>query len=154
MPQTKVLGVRLDINDLMRLERLAESKGLKVSELARMIIVQYLDNNQDANEQDQGPQVMEIIDRTNKAMENTVNYYIKYCEDYAKELVSLHPNENYEYWYKDCIERRRGWVRDKLIGSIRKADQELSKIITDYDKRSQYLRKMYKSMEIYLTRLL
>ena len=150
--EKNVVCVRLDPEDLRKLERLAESMGLDRSKLLRQIIVQYLDNQQVASS-DNEPQVNEIVERTNKTLEGIVNYYIKYCEDYAKELVSLHPNENYEYWYKDCLKRRRGMIREKMIDLIRKADLEMSKIITDYGKRSQYLRNMYQSMEIYLSRL-
>jgi predicted DNA-binding protein len=150
--KTKVIGVRLDLEDARRLEEIAKTQGLKIGELLRQIIVQYLDNQQDVSS-DNEPQVKDIVERTTKTLEGIVNYYIKYCEDYAKELVSLHPNENYEYWYKDCLKRRRGMIREKMIGLIRNADLEISKIITNYDKRAQYLRNMYQSMEIYLSRL-
>jgi metal-responsive CopG/Arc/MetJ family transcriptional regulator len=154
MPSEKnVICVRLDPEDSYRLEKLAESMGLDRSKLLRQIIVQYLDSHKTGSSENQAPQVLEVVDKTTKQLEGMVNQLIKHCSDFANEVVSLHPNESQDYWYKDCIKRRRGFLREKMIEAIRKADLELSKLIPDHGKRAEYLKKMHQAMEMYLSRL-
>jgi len=135
------------LDSARRLEEIAKKEDVTIGELLRKIIVQYLDN-QPLQDQDQAQdlgKVNEIVNNTIQLFEKTANYVIKYCQDYANEIVSLHPTAQYDYWYKDCLSRKRGLIRDKLLEYIHSADLELQKIIPDHEKRRTYIRRLYQA---------
>jgi metal-responsive CopG/Arc/MetJ family transcriptional regulator len=136
------------------LGKIAESQGLKPSELARQIIIQYIDQAGNLETQAESETVKGILDNAMKKMESVVNYTLKQCEEFANEVVSNHPNEDRNYWKNDCLKRRRGMTREKLLELIRIADQELGKIIPEYNKRSELIRPLYQIVDRLMTRLL
>lgn len=151
--KTKVLGVRLDINDLTRLERLAESKGLKVSELARMIIVQYLDNQLPSPSGNIDPELKtkldQVVENTRRKIEGIIEKYIKHCEDYAREVVERHPNENPLDLKNDCLKRWRGSLMIDVRSIIQKSINELKQLNINDQLRSEYAKKLYQLQDLY-----
>ena len=152
MSKTKVLGVRLDINDLAKLERIAQSRGLKPSELVRQTIIQFIDQA-NVETQSENETVNAILNKTIGSMERIINYVAKYCEEFANAVASNNPGEDYNYWLNTCIRNKRGMTLEKLLELIRNADQELSKIMADYTKRSAYIKRLYQAVDQLMTRL-
>jgi pantoate kinase len=86
-------------------------------------------------------------------MEMFVDNVIKYCEDHAKEIVARRPSESELFWKSECLSRRRGLVREKLLEIIRNADRQLEAYLPSYDQRRQYIRMLYQKVDQYMSRL-
>jgi predicted transcriptional regulator len=148
--KTKVLGVRLDIEDLRKLEKIAESQGLKPSELARQIIVQYLDNNNVIGvDQELKTKLDALVENTKMKLEALVDKYVKHCEDYAREVAEKHPSENPLDLKRECLKRWRGSIMIDVRSIIQKSINELKQLNINDQLRSEYAKKLYQLQDLY-----
>jgi len=147
-----VVCVRLDWEYVHKLEQLAKSRGLDRSKLIRQIIIQYLDSQQLENTPET-TSVKEVLDRSIKAMETLVDNVIKYCEDHAKEIVARRSSKSELFWKNECLSRRRGLVREKLLEIIRNTDKQLELYLPSYDQRRPYLKQLYQKVDQYMSKL-
>ena len=153
MGSSDVVCVRLDWEYVHKLEQLAREKGLDRSKLIRQIIIQYLDSQQSENTAPEATNIKEVLDRSIKAMEVLVDNVIKYCEDHAKEIVTRRPSESELFWKNECLSRRRGLVREKLLEIIRNTDKQLELYLPSHDQRRPYLKQLYQKVDQYMSKL-
>ena len=150
--KTKVVGVRLDLDDVRKLEEMAKARGLKIGELLRIIIVQYIDSQstpEEGADDETIKKLNEIVELVKKKMEEIYKKWINHIDTVVKEIVERHPNEDPTRWRNEYYKRYKFNIYSDLKIIVERYSNEIKTMPISDQLKDQYYKKLWDILNSY-----
>jgi hypothetical protein len=144
--EKRVLCVKMDPEDIKKIEQIAKSRGIDKSKLIRELIETHLlTKKRDTSELDK------LVEEAKATMDAVYNKWIEHCSSFAKEVVERHPHLKEVEIKERCLKDKRGLIMMDLQIIAREYITKIKNMNNvDIETKREYYKKIWGLIDQYL----
>jgi predicted DNA-binding protein len=147
--EKRVLCVKMDPEDVEKIEQIAKSRGLDKSKLIRELIETYLLKKREIEAITR--ELDKLVEEAREKMNVVYGKWVKYCEDFAREIVVRYPQYKEITVKNECLKDKRGLIIMDLQIIAREYTTKIKNIPNvDIELKREYYKKIWGLIDTFL----